>query len=98
MEDFSNIDMQILIKIIRNIARQECEKLMKEKNVEQILYGTINAVNGNEVYDVSIAGIELPYKNIKNKSSSLNLQVGDAVIVKAINSNLGNAYIAIKMG
>lgn len=98
MENFTNIDMQTLIKIIRQIARQECEKLMKEKNVEQLLYGKISKVNGNESYDVLVAGIELPYTNVKNKSNSLNLKVNDAVVVKAINSNLGNSYIALKMG
>lgn len=96
--EFNNIDLNILINTMQKIAREECKKLMQEKNIEQNLYGTIVEVNNDGTYNVQIAGVETIYPSMKNKSNVATLSIGDSILVKAINSNLGNAYIAIKMG
>lgn len=93
---FTTDDMEVLIKIVRQIAASECRRILKENNVETIMYGTVTAVSGTN-YTVQIAGGDKPYTGLKNKSAE-TIGVGDAVIVKAINGNAGNGYIALKMG
>lgn len=93
---FTTDDMDVLIKIVKQIAASECRKILKENNVETIMYGTVTAINGTN-YTVQIAGGDKPYTGLKNKSAE-TISVGDAVIVKAINGNAGNGYIALKMG
>ncbi len=93
---FTTDDMDVLIKIVKQIAASECRKILKENNVETIMYGTVTAVSGTD-YTVQIAGGDKPYTGLKNKSAE-TIGVGDAVIVKAINGNAGNGYIALKMG
>ena len=93
---FTTDDMDALIKIVKQIAASECRKILKENNVETIMYGTVTAINGTN-YTVQIAGGDKPYTGLKNKSAE-TISVGDAVIVKAINGNAGNGYIALKMG
>ena len=93
---FTTDDMDVLIKIVKQIAASECRKILKEYNVETIMYGTVTAVSGTD-YTVQIAGGDKPYTGLKNKSAE-TIGVGDAVIVKAINGNAGNGYIALKMG
>lgn len=93
---FTTDDMDMLIKIVKQIAASECRKILKENNVETVMYGTVTAISGTN-YTVQIAGGEKPYTGLKNKSAE-TINVGDAVIVKAINGNAGNGYIALKMG
>lgn len=93
---FTTDDMDVLIKIVRQIAASECRRILKENNVETIMYGTVTAISGTN-YTVQIAGGDKPYTGLKNKSAE-TIGVGDAVIVKAINGNAGNGYIALKMG
>lgn len=93
---FTTDDMDVLIKIVRQIAASECRRILKENNVETIMYGTVTAISGTD-YTVQIAGGDKPYTGLKNKSAE-TINVGDAVIVKAINGNAGNGYIALKMG
>lgn len=93
---FTTDDMDVLIKIVRQIAASECRRILKENNVETIMYGTVTAISGTD-YTVQIAGGDKPYTGLKNKSAEA-IRVGDAVIVKAINGNAGNGYIALKMG
>lgn len=93
---FTTDDMEVLIKIVRQIAASECRRILKENNVETIMYGTVTAISGTD-YTVQIAGGDKPYTGLKNKSAE-TINVGDAVIVKAINGNAGNGYIALKMG
>lgn len=92
----TNEEMQILIDIMKQIARTECKKVLQENNVETIMYGKVEALETNG-YTVQIAGGDKPYKGLKNKSNSI-ISVGDSVIIKAINGNAGNGYIAVKMG
>ena len=93
---FTQDEMNTLIKIMKQIAASECRKILKENNVETIMYGTILSIDGQN-YTVQIAGGDKPYTGLKNKSADI-LAVGDSVIVKAINGNAGNGYIALKMG
>lgn len=93
---FTTDDMDVLIKIVKQIAASECRRILKENNVETIMYGTVTAVSGTD-YTVQIAGGDKPYTGLKNKSAE-TINVGDAVIVKAINGNAGNGYVALKMG
>ena len=48
-------------------------------------------------YTVQVAGGNKPYTGLKNKTGE-TLNVGDSVIIKAINGNAGNGYIGVKMG
>lgn len=93
---FTNDDMSVLIKIMKQIAATECKRILKENNVESIMYGVVTAINENN-YTVQIAGGDMPYTGLKNKSAE-TISVGDSVIIKAINGNAGNGYIALKMG
>lgn len=96
MGDFTFQDVQNLLSIIRKVARDECNKVLKEKNIEHSLYGTITSVNGN-LCNVRILGANQDYTNMINKTGGI-LAIGDNVLIKAINGNCGNAYIAIKLG
>lgn len=89
--------MDILIETIRQIASSECKRIMKECNVGHNVYGTITEVGSGNNYSVLVAGGSQVYTNIKNKSNS-SLSVGDAVVIEAINGNLGNGFIIAKMG
>lgn len=93
---FTNEDMNVLIKIMKQVAASECKRIMKENNVETIMYGTVTVIDGVN-YTVQVAGGDKPYTGLKNKSAE-TISVGDSVIVKAINGNAGNGYIALKMG
>lgn len=93
---FTNEDMNALIKIMKQVAASECRRIMKENNVETIMYGTVTAIDGVN-YTVQVAGGDKPYTGLKNKSAE-TISIGDSVIVKAINGNAGNGYIALKMG
>lgn len=93
---FTNEDMNVLIKIMKQVAASECRRIMKENNVETIMYGTVTVIDGVN-YTVQVAGGDKPYTGLKNKSAE-TISVGDSVIVKAINGNAGNGYIALKMG
>jgi hypothetical protein len=92
----TNEELTSLITTVKNIAQVECTKILSERNVESVLYGTITSISGSD-YTVIIAGGTEEYTTLKNKSSSY-LSVGDNVIVKAIDGNTGNGYIAAKLG
>lgn len=92
----TNEEMQKLIDIMRQVARTECKKILKENNIETIMYGKVIA-STTKGYTVQIAGGDKPYTGLKNKSNS-SISIGDSVIIKAINGNAGNGYIAVKMG
>lgn len=81
------------IKIIREIVQQEISKIT---NLEFSFFGKVEASVGGK-FNVSIAGIEGVYTGLINKSG-VALTVGDSVVVKAKNKDMGNAYIAIKCG
>lgn len=85
---------QELIKIIRDIANQEIKEALL--NVETVGYGTVTSVNADDTINVQIAGGKL-LNNMTNKCGE-TLDVGSAVILKSRSGNLGNGYIAIKMG
>lgn len=89
------IDMQDFIDMIRDIARQEIKSAMRD--VEKVNYGTIISANANGTFNVEVAGGDNIYNNIMNKTNGA-LSVGDSVLLKSKNGNLGNGYIAIKMG
>lgn len=93
---FTVEEMNVLIKIMKQIASSECKKILNENNVETIMYGNIIEIDGQN-YTVQIAGGDKPYTGLKNKSAE-TLTVGDSVIVKAIRGNAGNGYIALKIG
>lgn len=89
-------DMDILIEVMKKIARSECRNTMKEYNVGHNVYATVTAIDGVN-YSVLLAGGSQVYTGLKNKSNS-TLAVGDAVIIEAINGNIGNGFIKAKMG
>lgn len=93
---FTNDDMNALIKVVKQISASETRRIMQENNVETIMYGTVVAIADSE-YTVQVAGGDKPYTGLKNKTGE-TLNTGDSVVVKAINGNAGNGYIAIKMG
>lgn len=92
MDNVSNT--QELIKIIRDIANQEIKEALI--NVETVSYGTITTINASGTFAVQIAGGKI-VNNMANKCGE-TLAVGDVVILKSRNGNLGNGYIAIKTG
>ena len=57
---FTNEDMNVLIKIMKQVADSECRRIMKENNVETIMYGTVTAIDGVN-YTVKVAGGDKPY-------------------------------------
>lgn len=89
-------DMDILIEVMKQIANSECRNIMKEYNVGHNVYATVTAIDGAN-YSVLLAGGSQVYTGLKNKSNS-TLAVGDAVIIEAINGNIGNGFIKAKMG
>lgn len=82
------------VKIIREIVKQEISKI---RNLEYSYFGTISADRGSGKFDVSIASSNGVYSSLLNKSG-VSLSVGNAVIIRAKDGNMGNAYIAIKCG
>ena len=92
----TNEELTTLITTIKDIAKVECAKILSDRNVESVLYGTVTSIDGSN-YTVIIAGGGEEYTTLKNKSSSY-LSVGDNVIIKAIDGNTGNGYIAAKLG
>lgn len=89
-------DMDILIEVMKQIANSECRNIMKQCNVGHNVYATVTAIDGVN-YSVLLAGGSQVYTGLKNKSNS-TLVVGDAVIIEAINGNIGNGFIKAKMG
>lgn len=91
-------EMNTLIEIIRSISASECRNIMKQCNVGHNVYAKITEISADGVnYTVMLAGGTQPYTGLKNKSNA-TLAVGDAVIIEAINGNIGNGFIKAKMG
>ena len=91
-------DMNILIGVMQNIASAECKNVMKQCNVGHNVYATVVAIDADEInHSIWLAGGTDVYTGIKNKSNTV-LKVGDAVLVEAINGNIGNGFIIAKMG
>lgn len=89
----TNKEISELVSIIRDITRQEINKI----DLEYSYFGIIKNTYSDNSYDVEIPSTGLIYPKLYNKSTT-SLSYGDAVIVHAKNDNLGNAYIAIKNG
>ena len=81
------------VKIIREIVQQEIAKI---PNLEYSFFGIVDAANGSG-FDVIVPGTESQYHALLNKSGE-TLTAGDAVILRAKDKNMGNAYIAVKCG
>jgi hypothetical protein len=96
MFDTSNI--KDLYDIIKNASADVFKSLIKEKNIESISYATVTAVNTDGTYNVMIADGTTEYKNMLNKSVTTPLIVGDCVILRYVQGNVGNGYISEKMG
>lgn len=91
-------DMDILVEVMRRIASSECKNILKRYNVGHNVYATVTAIDAEGInHSVLLAGGSQVYTGIKNKSNS-TLAVGDAVIIEAINGNIGNGFIIAKMG
>ena len=92
---FSVKELQSLIDTIKQIVKQQTDDVFNKS--ESNTYGTIVADNGDNTYNVSVAGIDSILSNVINKSL-LSLDVGDNVVVKFNIGNLSNGYIALKLG
>lgn len=90
-------DYTTLIDIVRRISNSECRKIMNSANLSSNYFATILSVNDDTTYNVLLAGGDTPYTHIINKSGE-SLNIGDIVIIEAINGNVGNGYIKIKQG
>lgn len=90
-------DYNILIDTIKQIARSECQRIMKNSNVASNFFATVIGVNENKTYNVMIPGGITPYTNIVNKTGEA-IDVGDIVLIEALNGNIGNGYIKLKQG
>ena len=95
---FTNEELKSLMDTIKQLANTECKRILTERNNEIISYGIIDSANVDGTFNVKIAGTDSIYTNIQNKCTSDELHIGDAVILKAINGNMGNGYIAVKTG
>lgn len=91
-------DKKDLIDIIKDLASKVTVSVLKERNVESISYATVVAVNTDGTYDVQLVGGNTTYKNMLNKSISTPLVVGNNVILRYVQGNIGNGYISEKMG
>jgi hypothetical protein len=94
----NNQGLSTLYDTIQDISAKTCESVLKTKNVESISYATIISKNADSSYDVQIAGGTTIYHNLLNKCVTANLLVGDCVIVRYTQGNIGNGYISEKMG
>jgi hypothetical protein len=94
----STFDYKGLIDVMQTVATKTVTNVLKEKNVESISYATVTAVNTDGTYNVMLAGGTTEYKNMLNKSVSTPLVVGNAVILRYVQGNIGNGYISEKMG
>lgn len=93
-----NSNVNDVIDVIQRISEKTINKMLKEKNIESISYATITTVNTDGTYNIQLAGGTDIYKNILNKSISTPLAVGNCVIVRYTQGNVGNGYISEKMG
>lgn len=90
----SNEEVAQLVLIIRDIVQQEISKI---KNLEFTYFGSVSVDNLDGTFDVSVPGTSNVYSKLLNKTNG-SLSVGDAVLIRAKDNNMGNAYIAIKCG
>lgn len=86
-------DKKDLIDIIKDLASKVTVSVLKERNVESISYATVVAVNTDGTYDVQLVGGNTTYKNMLNKSISTPLVVGNNVILRYVQGNIGNGYL-----
>lgn len=90
-------EMNALIEIVKQIAGSECQRIMKTANVASNHFGTILSINADKTCNVLLAGGEIPYTNLVNKTGE-TLDVGDVVLIEALNGNIGNGYIKLRQG
>lgn len=91
-------DMNTLIAVIKQIAAAECKNIMKQYNIGHNIYATVTEIDADGVnHSILLPGGTQAYTGIKNKSNA-TLSVGDAVLIEAINGNIGNGFIKAKMG
>lgn len=90
-------EMNALIEIVKQIAGSECQRIMKTANVASNHFGTILSINADKTCNVLLAGGETPYTNLVNKTGE-TLDVGDVVLIEALNGNIGNGYIKLRQG
>jgi hypothetical protein len=92
-----NSELNTLIEVMRQVARSECQRVLKNANVASNYFATIVGVNDNGTYNILLAGGETTYTNLLNKTGE-QLNIGDIVLIEALNGNIGNGYIKIKQG
>ena len=92
-----NSELNTLIEVMRQVARSECQRVLKNANVASNYFATIVGVNDNGTYNILLAGGETIYTNLLNKTGE-QLNIGDIVLIEALNGNIGNGYIKIKQG
>lgn len=88
-------DAEKLISLIQTTAKQEIAS--NTSDMERINYGTITQDYSNGTYDVLMAGSDTSCTGLVNRSIE-NIVVGDNVLVKSKGGNIGNGYIAYKLG
>ena len=90
-------ELNALIEVIKQVAGSECQRVMKSANVASNHFATILSRNENKTYNVLLVGGDTPYTNLVNKTGE-TLEVGDIVLIEALNGNIGNGYIKLKQG
>lgn len=93
----NNEELNSLIEIIKQIASSECQRVIKNANVASNHFATILSINEDKTCNIMLAGGDVPYTNLVNKTGE-TLESGDNVLIEALKGNIGNGYIKLKQG
>lgn len=92
-----NEELSSLIDIMKQVSGSECKRIMNTANVASNHFATVLSVNDDKTCNIMLAGGEIPYTNLVNKTGE-TLEPGDNVLVEALKGNIGNGYIKLKQG
>lgn len=92
-----NEELSSLIDIMKQVSGSECKRIMNTANVASNHFATVLSVNDDKTCNVMLAGGEIPYTNLVNKTGE-TIEPGDNVLVEALKGNIGNGYIKLKQG
>lgn len=92
-----NEELSSIIDIMKQVSGSECKRIMNTANVASNHFATVLSVNDDKTCNIMLAGGEIPYTNLVNKTGE-TLEPGDNVLVEALKGNIGNGYIKLKQG
>lgn len=91
--DFSNVDLKIFKSIIRDIVREE----FSQQNISNNFFGTLTDVAADNKSATVKFATETGTVTLINKTNEI-LNIGDSVVVEAINGKLSNGVISRRLG